>query len=35
LEVLGPSLYKGFYAGVALAKGGEGRQSHDYFAGRW
>jgi hypothetical protein len=29
LEVLGPSLDKGLYVGVALAKGGEGRQSHD------
>jgi hypothetical protein len=28
LEVLGPSLNEGLYAGVALAKGGKGRQDH-------
>jgi hypothetical protein len=29
LEVFGPSLDEGLYAGVALVKGGNGRQNHD------
>jgi hypothetical protein len=29
LEVFSPSLDEGFYASVALAKGGEGRQNHN------
>jgi hypothetical protein len=29
LEIFGPSLDEGLYVGVALAKGGERRQSHD------
>jgi hypothetical protein len=29
VEIFGPSLDEGLYAGVALVKGGESRQSHD------